>query len=338
MPTIAGRAAPITAPAWAGFMAVLLGAAAALYLAGLGFILAVDPYDTGRTGLLGRHGVPEQLPHSANASRARDPRFDAAIFGNSHVQALRPERLDLLTGLHVVTLMMPGSYPADQLDTLRWYLAVKPRPRAIVIGADEFWCFETTERSTVFPVWLYAPGFAEYLAGLASYKSLRESLKRLAFLRKGRGGARPDGYWDYAEIYSRFGARDENLRVLLEKPKPYRVNASGSFPSLDALAALVTRIPAQTALVLLRPPAFRTAIPEPGTPEGRTAAACLDRLERIAASRPRTRLLDLFRRSPANDDPANFYDWLHYRERYAMEIERQIAEALREIGLPPSAN
>lgn len=332
----AGAPTTPSAPAtrWVAFTTLSVCLAAMLYLAGLGFLLAVDPYDTGRTSLLGKSGLPEQLPHSANASRARDPRFDSALFGNSHVQALRPERIDALTGLRLVTLMMPGSYPADQLDTLRWYLQVQPHPRAIVIGADEFWCFEGTERSSVFPVWLYASDFATYLGGLAGYRNLREAWKRLAFLRSGRGGIRPDGYWDYAPMYGRPGAREEALRAGLEKPKAYRVNASDTYPGLDRLAALVPRIPPETAVVLLWPPVYRTALPAPGTPAARTAAACLARLEAIAASRPRTRLLDLFGDGPIANEPANFYDWLHYRDVLAVEIERRLSALLREIGLP----
>ena len=321
---------------WRRVTGWLLGTAAILYLLGLGFLLAVDPYDTGRTGLLGKRGLPEQLPHSANASRARDPHFDSAIFGNSHVQLLKPERLDALTGLRFVNLMMPGSYPSDQLDTLRWYLTVQKHPRAVVIGADEFWCFETdTERSSVFPVWLYAPDFARYLGGLASYHNLRWSLKRLAYLRSGRGGIRPDGYWDYTGMFAPSGPRADALRRSLEEPSPYRANASGRFPALDRLAHLVRRVPAETAIILLRPPAYHTAIPAPDTPAGRIVASCRERMREIAASHPRARLLDLFGPSPESNDPDNFYDWFHFRDGLAVAIERQIVAALRETE--PSA-
>jgi hypothetical protein len=46
-------------------------------------MIAVDPYDSGRFGWLGIAGVTDKIESTADASRARDPHFDSAIFGDS---------------------------------------------------------------------------------------------------------------------------------------------------------------------------------------------------------------------------------------------------------------
>lgn len=321
---------------WAKFTRLLLVAASSLYVVMLAFVLLVDPYDSGRTGIVRSGGIPEQLPHSANASRARDPQFDAALFGNSHVQAIKPERLDALTGLRLVTLMMPGTFAVDQLDTLEWYLNVHPSPRAIVIGTDFYWCRDWSERNKLFPTWLYSPSFFQYVLGLASYRSLREATKRLDHLRKGKGRIKADGYWDYSGIYERLGLSDrERSRSVLAQPRPYPINAGASYPDLDRLSRLMRRVPPQTGVVLLRPPLYKTAVPPPGTEEGRSFARCLERMEAIASSRPKTTLLDLTQPSPLNEDPDNFYDAVHYRDRMAILIETALADALAGLGVAP---
>jgi hypothetical protein len=101
--------------AWPRFSVLLVGTAALLFLALAALVLILDPYDTGRSGLFPRTGIREQAAVTANASRARDTTFNAAILGNSHAQAIRPDRLSALTGLSFVTLIMPGSRPRDQI-------------------------------------------------------------------------------------------------------------------------------------------------------------------------------------------------------------------------------
>ena len=56
----------------------MLGAAV-LLIGILGAAYAIDPYDTGRSGLLKKPGVRPQGPRTANASRGRDPAFNAAV-------------------------------------------------------------------------------------------------------------------------------------------------------------------------------------------------------------------------------------------------------------------
>ena len=100
----------------------LLWAAALVLVLVVGGAYAIDPYDTGRSTLLGKPGIRPQGPWTAAASRGRDQAFDAAIIGNSHIQLLSPERLRETTGLSFVQLSTPGSGPREQFAVLNWFL------------------------------------------------------------------------------------------------------------------------------------------------------------------------------------------------------------------------
>jgi hypothetical protein len=323
---------------WGGFVRVLVGWALGLFALGVAVLLAVDPYDSGRTGLSRLRGLHEQFPYTANASRARDPRFDSAVFGNSHIQALNPERLASLTGLRIVSLAMPATYTRDVLDMLRWYLiAHEAQPRAILVGLDPFWCMSAEQSNELrFPAWLYSPNPLVYFAGLVRYRSFEAAQKRIAFLLTGKKGLRPDGYWYYGPMYAQMGLdqSEPSYRKLAER-RPFPVNPTETFPALDRLQEELGRVPPSTAIVLVRTPFYRTALPEPGSAEARSELACRTRMEAVAASRPRTTFLDLFKHGPAADDRDNFFDHGHFRDRLAPEIERSVAASLAALGIAP---
>src|SRR4051812_5349263 len=93
------------------FLATFWIGVAALF----GFIVLMDPYDTGRFGMGWLPGVVDVNPRTADASRGRDPRFDSAIIGNSHGQLIEPTRLSAASGLNFVQLTVPGTGPREQL-------------------------------------------------------------------------------------------------------------------------------------------------------------------------------------------------------------------------------
>ncbi|TDR94445.1 hypothetical protein [Enterovirga rhinocerotis] len=324
------------ARAWAGFARLLIGATIGLLLVGIAILLAIDPYDTGRTGFL-RPGLNHQYPTTANASRARDPRFDSAVFGNSRMQQLQPARLDGLTGWSTVSLTIPGTRPADQFAVLRWFLDNHAAPRAIVMGADEFWCEAEPGHIPNFPTWLYAESFRDYLVGLVRYRAFEGAASRIAYLLTGKKGLRPDGYWDYRPMFANLGLADpDKPNAHLMSPRPGLVNETGRFPAFDRLRTVLATLPPETAFILVRPPTYRTAIPDAGSPAARTIAACVARAREVLAGRPRTALLDLQQPGAEADDPRSFYDPIHYRDSVAERIEAQIAEAYAAmpLGMP----
>ena len=168
-------AAPIeAAPAWGRWLASFLGALALGCAVVFAIVLIVDPYGSGRVGLTGIKGVNDASPRTANASRARDPQFDAAVFGNSTGQLLNPSELSRLTGTRFVQLTVPGTGPREQLAIIEYFLRHHPKAAAIVIVTDASWCTRdpTLPLQHPFPFWLYGESDLDFFGRLFSGRAL----------------------------------------------------------------------------------------------------------------------------------------------------------------------
>jgi hypothetical protein len=318
---------------WRRFALALTAGAAALLSGALAAAYLLDPFDTGRSPLLQKPGVRPQGPRTAGASRGRDPAFDAAIIGNSHIQPLSPERLDALTGLSFVQLSIVATGPKEQLPVLDWFLRHHPQPRALVIGADRFWCAAEVAGSdqAPFPFWLYSRSLPEYGRGLLRYHVLEEIPRRIGYLLAKRPArARPDGYWDYEPVYIAGGyATDPARRVLLErKSDDYIRNPTGRFPAAERLRDVVAGLPSATAVVLVFPPTYRSLLPTPGSAGDADNRACKAALAAALAGRPNAAVVDWRGDRSQLHDPDLFFDWTHYRRPLAEIVERDVAEAL----------
>ncbi|MET7242431.1 hypothetical protein ABZT49_03615 [Methylobacterium sp. EM32] len=331
------RADPPASPeaAWRRFSVRLVVAAGLLLLGYLALALAVDPYDTGRPRLLDRDGVRPQGPRTATASRGRDPAFAAAIIGNSHIQLIRPANLREATGLPFVQLAVPGTGPGEQLLIADYFLRHHPRARALVIGADSFWCTgdPALPMQRPFPAWLLAEDWASYLRGLLRVRVVGEVVNRIGWaLRTAPRRAAPDGYWDYEPDYLALGDPDMPARVAsraLQAPADPDPGEGGpDFPAAAALRALAERLSPDTALVLVFPPVFAATKARPGTPRAAAEAAC--RAALAGAVAPRGRVVDWSGDRPELHDSTLFFDASHYRQPLARRIEADIAAALRE--------
>jgi hypothetical protein len=106
-------------------------AAAALLTLTLAASYAIDPYDSGRSTLFAKAGVRPQGPRTANASRGRDPAFDAAVIGNSRVQLLSPDRLKGCDRRPPSgSSRCRGRGPREQLVLLDWFMRHRPKAGA----------------------------------------------------------------------------------------------------------------------------------------------------------------------------------------------------------------
>lgn len=331
------RSGPLPVARWRSF-AVTFTATAALLLAGLvAFAFLIDPYDSGRSPLRMKEGVRPQGPRTALASRGRDPAFRGAIFGNSHVQLLEPEQLKAQTGIPFVSLIAPATGPKETLDVIDWFLRNRREPaQALVVGLDNLWCTANPAMppDKPFPFWLLARNLPDYVRGLTSFNVLEESVQRLHYLSSRKAArAVPDGYWNYEPNYLGLGyATDAKLREKLFQPHDVSgKNPTGPFPVAERLRALLDRTAPDVPLILLRTPIFRTALPAAGSPEAAADAACRDAFAKLAASRPRTVLVDWKVDRPENRDPDNYFDQTHYRMPIARLVERDIAQALETM-------
>ena len=127
-------------------------------------------------------GDTDTSQRTSNVALGRSPRFNAAIFGNSHGQLLSPQRLSRATGLNFVQLTVPGSNVREQLAMMHWFIAHHADIGAMVLALDERWCVTDPALPvrTPFPFWLYSDSNLVYLANAMSTRSLRDSIRRVA--------------------------------------------------------------------------------------------------------------------------------------------------------------
>src|ERR1700736_5766578 len=107
---------------WSRCLTACVGTLAIGALLLLAFMIVVDPYDSGKFGLLGIDGVNDRDSHSATASRARDANFDSAIIGNSTALLLDPVALSKATGLRFVQLSVTSGNPRGEFAVLDFFL------------------------------------------------------------------------------------------------------------------------------------------------------------------------------------------------------------------------
>lgn len=324
---------------WTGFTTTLLAAAALFSAAFLGTAFLIDPYDTGRTPLKLKEGLRAQGARTSLASRGRDPQFTGAIFGNSHLQLVSPERLREKTAIPFVSLIAPGTMPKEQLATIDWFLRHHRQvpPKAIVLGIDQYWCTPdpTLPNERPFPFWLLSRSTLDYVIGLMRYDLIEEIPRRFAYLTSSKAErGRPDGYWNYDADYESRGVHNRpGLQARLEEPVTTGGdNIDGPFPGATALEELMKSAPAETALILVRPPVYVSALSKPGTPDAAADAACRKAFAELADRRPNTTLIDWRVDRPVLHDPNLFFDYRHYRQPIARLVEADIADALGQLG------
>lgn len=310
------------------FVTSALGLAAAVALA----LLVLDPFDRGH-GLIASRGTLEGGPRTATVSRGRDPAFNAAVIGNSHVQLLKPERLDAATGLKWVQLTVPATLAQEQMVVMHWFLRHhRQSAAALVIGTDYNWCHADPEVRSKhpFPYWLYDADPLTYYPRLFRMQAARILPRKVALVA---GRARPraaDGYWDY-ETY-----RTRNEAQLLKDAEAVRTHAlwneTGRFPWIDRLTQELAAIPAGVSVVLVAPPHFQGTMPLAGTAQAQAERACAARLADVARKRARTAFVDLRSETSRLGDIRYFWDTTHYTSDVAREIETRIGAALTTIG------
>lgn len=334
--------------AWGGFARLLVGTIAVVALGYLALAYAVDPYDSGRSGLFSVGAVRPQGPRTAAAVRGRDPAFSGVVIGNSHIQLIEPERLTRLTRIPFVQLAIPATGPGEQLRVLDWFLSHHPAPEAIVLAPDDFWCTDDPRLANdkPFPFWLFARDLPDYLRGLMRYAVAQEVVGRIGWLLKTRRPlARADGWWDYEPDYLGLGyggapepgpGRDPKRASDRERPVPDTPDPgrAGPFPAAERLRAALARVPARTAVVAVRPPVYHAALPRPGSPRAAAEAACAAAIDGALATHPLSAVLDWRRDGAAARDGDLFFDRSHYRHPLARRVAEDIAAAIVRLRPP----
>jgi hypothetical protein len=341
-------AASVGDSVWRRFALLFVGVFAGVVGIAYGFIILVDPYDSGRFASFGLRGPNDRttyqladltgsIPTSAafgdtdtsqrtsNVALGRSPRFNAAIFGNSHGQLLSPQRLSRATGFNFVQLTVPGSNVREQLAMMHWFIAHHADIGAMVLALDERWCVTdpALPLRTPFPFWLYSDSNLVYLANALSTRSLRDSIRRVAAAFGTAPAVDPAGYADY-EMGKPWTFKPGRPATADEFPVGDESHAR-DFPGLVRLDAVLGELSAATPVVIVMPPQFYTRLPPSGTPAALFRDACK---ERIAARARRGAFIDFLVDSEITRAPENFMDDEHYRSNVAQIIETDIAVAL----------
>jgi hypothetical protein len=323
--------APSETSPWDRWLVTFLGALALGAALVYTLLVIVDPYDSGRVGMLGIKGVDDVSPRTANASRARDQSFDSAIIGNSTGQLIKPSELSRLTGLRFVQLTTPGTGPREQLAILDYFVRKHAKIGAIVVVTDASWCSRdsTLPQQHPFPYWLYEEGDLDFLGRLFSSRALSLAWRRILVGLGLRQRTAPDGFWDYELL----GPREfQPVIVPRDDGGPAPAKVSENFPGIALLDAAIRKLPPNRPVVLLVPPSYYTMLPRPGSLAAAEEQACATALRKLVAGRAHSNFIDFRVDNALTRDPVNFMDFGHYRAPIARRMEQGIAESIRAGG------
>jgi hypothetical protein len=321
------------ARAWRHFVVVFVAG----LVASLGFVLAtiilIDPYDTGYFPSLVGPGVVDDNDLTGTVGRGRDPRFDAAIFGNSHGLLLDPARLSPATGLSFVQLTTLGSGPWEQMALIAYFLRRHDDAKAIVIAADQTWCTQKSAPVNAagpsgyrFPDWLFGESRLRYLANMLNSRPYGLVRRRILFAMGRFAPIDPAGVAAYPSNWA--GVPPDALREPGAPVLGPSTKTSHGFPAIDRLDTLIAAIPDRIAVVVAMPPLYSELLPDAGTRQAAELGACKARLARAVTGRHGSAFLDFLVDSPLSRDRANFLDLHHMREPAARAMETQIADTL----------
>jgi hypothetical protein len=293
-----------------------------------GFVIAVDPYDSGKFGFLGIDGVADRNTVTASASRARDADFDSAIIGNSTALLINPTRLSQATGLRFVQLSVVGASPREEMTVLDFFLRHHAHVGAVVIGADPGWCVhDLSAKPRPFPYELYADSRLAYAGYLFSGAAIEHAVQRVTIGLGKRRRSDPTGTFDSEDTWPIGEFR--NINRPADPPLATSAALRDAFPEVAKLDDMIRKIPSDVPIVMLIPPTVATTVAQPGTPEAAEREACNAALKRTVAGRPHSNFINYRVDNALTRDRANFIDYIHYRSNIATKIADGITASLR---------
>jgi hypothetical protein len=315
-------------PAWARFVRRFV----MVFLGGLVLTLvviaAVDPLDSGRFPSFTSGGPLDIDGRIADVSRGHDPRFNAAIIGNSHLMLLDPKKLSAATGLSFVQLAVAAERKREDAVMIGWFRRNHPEIAALVVNADSTICDRdpTLPLAAPFPFWLYGSDIP-YLSQLLSTDMLRRSVKRVRVTFGLSRGLDPSGPFVDEQTLA-FGKPPAPVQPPPTDLSPALLD-DPSFPAMDHIVEALDKLAPRSLVVFVYPPAHVSDLPEQGTDDWRATKTCKYELARRVAAHPNWRYLDYFLDTPETRNADNFVDNNHYRAPLARKIEADIGEVLR---------
>jgi hypothetical protein len=288
--------------------------------------VVLDPY--GRLGISKSNEVGFLEERPTMVTRALNPKFDAAIIGNSSSMMLNPEDLDRKTRLHFVSLSISGTDAPANLAMMKFFLEQNATAKVVVLATlPAVWCSDTFTEDRPFPFWLYSD-LPKYFLGLArntSFELLETKFAEPEHLRI-------DGFHTYSFPIEKPEFADP---VLVQKrldtpPRPtVTLNPSNRFPSIDRLAIMIGASSPQVFFLILWTPRYISFIPVENSDAGRTDRACKSAMATALSRYPNVRIIDWSEADrPENHESSNFRDPIHYRSNFAKLLDTDIAASL----------
>jgi hypothetical protein len=315
-------------PEWTRCLAACVGA---LGLGGLllfAFMIAVDPYDSGKFGLLGIDGVNDRNTHTAVASFARDASFDSAIIGNSTALLLDPVELSRATGLRFVQLSVTGAAPREEFAVIDFFLRHHQRVGAVVIGADPSWCVHDSAGPWPgFPYWLYDNSLLAHAARLISWPAIEHAFQRVAIGLGLRRRMDPTGAFNLEDVWP--AGEFHEINRPKDPPPAATIAGRDIFPEVSQLDEVIKKLPVDVAVVVVVPPTVATTVAQPGTVAAAEREACNAALGRTVAGRPHSNFINYRVDNTMTRDRANFVDFIHYRPNVAARMSEGIAASIK---------
>ena len=304
-----------------------------LTMASAALLVVSDPYDTGRLTPFNGFNVSAFEQRLSVASLGRLPEANGAILGNSTIQLVEPDDLHG-SGIDFVSLTIPSGWPLEHLAVARYYMRQHPpgsghEAQALVFGLDKSWCRDDGRLETLhaFPFWLIGDSDAAYVVGMMQLESFGALGRKLQELVGWLKPPRRDGYhsYDFGQP-NRLAASYGNIADYSYPPP----TGKGEFAAAAHLKTFLDELPAGVRVVLVIVPRHASAFPAPGSLEARTEMLCKAAFRDVAATRPKTVLVDLLRDDEMAHDDDNYLDQIHYRHSMAHVVAGSIAAALAQ--------
>jgi hypothetical protein len=314
---------------WTRWLAVCFGTLGISAVLLFAFMIVVDPYDSGKFGLLGIDGVDDRNTHTAGASRARDANFDSAIIGNSTAHLINPVELSRATGLRFVQLALTGAGPLEQFTMLDFFLRHHPQVGALVFVTDPSWCAHAVSPPPAFPYWLYGRSSLAYAARLLSWPAIQHTFQRLSIGLGWKKRMDPTGAFNYEDVWPPGEFHEVNRPK--DPPPAATIAGRDSFPDVSLLDDAIKKLPADVAVVLVVPPTLATTVAQPGTAAAAEREACNAALKLAVTGRPHSNFINYRIDNAMTRDRANFVDFIHYRPSLAAKMSEGIVASI-ELG------
>lgn len=295
-------------------------------------VVLIDPFSTGRFSLAQGVDIASRNARLIKGGVARDPRFDAAIFGSSTGYALDPQKIGDGSGWTVAQLAIPATLPPSQLLVARAFQGHRNgRANLQIYMLDYLWCRPGDPSAGgwgAFPDWIYESSGTEYLSRILFPEGVTTAARRLA-IRSGlmEPSARADGY-----MVTNLPPIPRTTLAALVRPTANPAPAEG-FPALELLARHIARLPEEVALAFVFAPPFINTLPVAGSAADERLQECKARARQIAALRPNSVSLDLMAENAITRDAANYFDELHYTPAAADAVASTIVALLKGNSL-----